>query len=63
MGHFEKMNQICFVKECKDENPKRYKITFDAGNTIVNDTILLCDKCYNQPPFDKFILKVVRLKH
>ena len=47
---------------CNDKNPKKHKVTFDAGGSIVNDTILLCDKCYNKPPFDRFVLKVVRLE-
>lgn len=50
------------IQLCPDDNEKKYKVSFDAGDSIVNDTILLCDKCYNKPPFDKFILKVVRLE-
>jgi len=51
------------IQLCKDENPKKYKVTFDAGNSIENDTILLCAKCYNRPPFDLFCLKVEKLKN
>lgn len=49
------------IQQCNDDNPKTRKVIFDAGNSIENDTILLCEKCYNKPPFDHFILKVVRL--
>ena len=54
------MNEI--ILQCPDDNPKIRKVTFDAGNSIINDTILLCDKCYNKPPFDRFVLKVERFE-
>jgi len=52
------------ILQCNDDNPKKYNVTFDAGNAISsgNDTILLCSKCYNQPPFDRFVLKVERFE-
>jgi len=49
------------IQQCNDDNPKIRKVTFDVGDSIVSDTILLCDKCFNRPPFDMYILKVVRL--
>ena len=50
------------IRQCNDDNPKKYKKTFDAGNSIVNDVILLCEKCYNKPPFDRFVLRIERLE-
>lgn len=48
---------------CDDNNPKIFKVEFNAGKSVkVNDVILLCSKCYNKPPFDRFVLKVERLK-
>jgi len=49
------------ILKCNDNNQKTKKVIFDAGNSIENDTVLLCENCYNKPPFDKYILKVVRL--
>ena len=50
------------IQECNDDNLKTKKVFFDAGNSIANDVIFLCDKCYNHPPFDRFVLKVERLE-
>jgi len=50
------------TRQCNDDNPKTKKVIFDAGSSIVNDIVLLCEKCYNKPPFDKFVLKTVRLE-
>lgn len=50
------------MQQCNDDNQKTKKVIFDAGNSIENDIVLLCDKCYNKPPFDQFVLKVVRLE-
>lgn len=50
------------IQECNDDNLKIKKVFFDAGNSIVNDIILLCEKCYSKPPFDRFVLKVERLE-
>jgi len=51
------------IQQCNDNNPKTKKVEFDAGNSIKNDTVLLCENCYNKPPFDKYILKVMRLRN
>ena len=51
------------IQQCNDDNQKTKKVIFDAGNFIENDTFLLCENCFNKPPFDKYILKVVRLEN
>ena len=51
------------IRQCNDNNPKKFSVTFDASKSIMNDVILLCEKCYDKPPFNLFRLKVERLKN
>ena len=46
---------------CSDQEPKKYKVTFDGGSAG-NDTWLLCSKHFNEPRFQKFILKIEELQ-
>jgi len=50
------------LKKCLDSNPKTHRVTFDGGTAGVQE-ILLCEFCFTKSVFQKFVIKIEKVKN